>query len=153
MRNAADGTEASESMKVTNQKLASVGVPGSAARVAETESTVKVARRHPQSRDKLAPRVALQPAGTLLSPTVVLAWLLGSLGVAASVAPRLGRGWLWLDLIVAIIALLVCYDAVTLWHARNHFVPVRPGAYFVCSSDSRAVVASVDTTLKAKGAA
>ena len=111
-------------MKVTRQKLASVGVPGLAARVAEAESTVKVARRPLQSRDKSAQRVALQAAGTLLSPTVVLAWLLGSLGVAASVAPRLGRGWLWLDLIVAIIALLVCYDAVTLWHARNHLVPI-----------------------------
>jgi uncharacterized protein (DUF58 family) len=124
MREAVDGTEASESMKATTQKLNSVSVPGSAARVAESESTGKVARRFLQSRDKSAQRVALQPAGTLLSPTVVLAWLLGSLGVAASVAPRLGRGWLWLDLIVAIIALLACYDAVTLWRERNHFVPV-----------------------------
>jgi hypothetical protein len=37
--------------------------------------------------------------------------------------------------------------------AMLRFAAKRPGAYFVCSSDSRAVVASVDTTLKAKGAA
>jgi hypothetical protein len=36
--------------------------------------------------------------------------------------------------------------------AMLRFAAKSPGAYFVCS-DSRAVVASVDTTLKAKGAA
>jgi uncharacterized protein (DUF58 family) len=106
------------------QKLASLGVRGSAAGVTETELTVKMAHRLVQSRDKSAQRVALQPAETLLSPTVALAWLLGLVGVAASVAPWPARGWLGLDLIVTIIAVLVCYDAVTLWRARNQFVPV-----------------------------
>ena len=111
-------------MNVTKHNLASGGVPGLAAVVAETDSVVKLARRLPQSRDKSAQRIALQPVGALLSPTAALAWLLGALGVAASVAPWLGRGWLWLELIVAVIALLACYDAITLWHARNQFVPV-----------------------------
>jgi uncharacterized protein (DUF58 family) len=31
---------------------------------------------------------------------------------------------LWLELIATVIALLACYDAVTLWYARNQFVPV-----------------------------
>lgn len=111
-------------MNATNHKLASVGVPNTADMVAGTESTVNLARRPPQSRDRSAMRVALQPAGTLLSPTAALAWVLGSLGVAASIAPWLSRGWLWLGLIVAVIALLACYDAVTLWHTRNEFAPV-----------------------------
>ena len=34
--------------------------------------------------------------------------------------------------------------------AMLRFAAKSPGAYFVCRSDSRAVVASVDTTLKAK---
>jgi uncharacterized protein (DUF58 family) len=99
-------------------------MPGSAEMVAETESTGEVARRPQQSSNRSARRVVLQPAGTLLSPTAALAWLLGSLGVLASVTPWLTHGWLWLGLIVTVLTLLACYDAVSLWHARNEFAPV-----------------------------
>jgi hypothetical protein len=44
----------------------------------------------------------------------------------------------------AAVALAAARDAMLRFAAKS------PGAYFVCSSDSRAVVASVDTTLKAK---
>ena len=124
MCEALDGTEAKEFMNVMKQKLASVRVPGSTDMAGETESAVKVARRPLPPRDRSARRVTLQPAGTLLSPTAALAWLLGSLGVVASVVPWLSRGWLWLSLVVTVIALLACYDAVMLWRARNEFAPV-----------------------------
>ena len=64
------------------------------------------------------------PSGTLLSPTAAFAWLLGSLGVAACIAPWLARGWRWLDLIAATVALVACYDAFALWFARKEFAPV-----------------------------
>jgi uncharacterized protein (DUF58 family) len=102
----------------------SMGAPGAAAKVAAIGANAEQTRRKLQSRDKSAQRIALQPAGTLFSPAPAAAWLLGSLGVAACIAPWLVRGWLWLDLIAAAAALLAFYDAFTLWFARREFVPV-----------------------------
>jgi uncharacterized protein (DUF58 family) len=101
-----------------------VGVPSAGATVAEIEATAQPASHAPQSLDNSVERIALQPSGTLLSPTAALAWLLGSLGVAASIAPWLARGWRWLDLIAATAALVTCYDAFALWFARKEFAPV-----------------------------
>ena len=59
----------------------------------------------PPLRDKSAERIAFQPSRTLLSPAAALPWLLGSLGVAACIAPWLPRGWQWLELIAASVML------------------------------------------------
>ena len=77
-----------------------------------------------QSRDTSAQRIAFRPSGTLFSPTARLPWLLGSLGVAACIAPWLARGWLWFDVIAAAAAVVACYDAFALWFARKEFAPV-----------------------------
>src|SRR6185437_94090 len=73
----------------------------SAAHFAQAQSPAAAAARELPLGQKSAQRVAFQPSGTLLSPTAGFAWLLGLLGVAACVAPRLAHGWLWLDLIAA----------------------------------------------------
>jgi len=59
-----------------------------------------------------------------LSPGAALVWLLGSLGIAACIAPWVERGWLWLDLIAAAMVLVACYDASALWFLRNELMPV-----------------------------
>ena len=100
-----------------------MGPPGAAV-VAEVRATAEPTRRSLQSRDKPAERLPLQAAGTLFSPRGSLAWVLGLLGAGACAAPWLARGWLGLELIVAIVALLVCYDALALWLAREEFAPV-----------------------------
>jgi uncharacterized protein (DUF58 family) len=95
-----------------------------AAVVAEVEATAKPTRRNLPPRNKPAQPIPLHAAGTLFSPAAWLAWALGLLGVGACIAPWLARGWLGLELIVAIVTLLVGYDAVALWLAREEFAPV-----------------------------
>ena len=97
--------------------------PDAAAMVAEIQAAADVARNL-QSRHKSPQRVAFRPAGTLFSPAESLACVLGLLGVGACIAPWLARGWLWLELIAAAVALLACYDAFALWLAREEFAPV-----------------------------
>jgi uncharacterized protein (DUF58 family) len=62
--------------------------------------------------------------GMLFSPAESLAWVMGLLGVGACIVPWLAHGWLWLELIASVLALLVCYDALGLWFARREFAPV-----------------------------
>ena len=76
------------------------------------------------SLDKSAPRIALCPAGAQFSPTGSLAWVIGMVSVGACIAPWLGRGWLWLGLMVTTVALLACYDALALWLTRGQCAPV-----------------------------
>lgn len=71
-----------------------------------------------------APPVAFRQSGALFSPAPALAWLLGILGVLACVAPWIPRGWTWFALLCAGVALAACYDAFTLWTARDDFAPV-----------------------------
>src|SRR5437899_9804825 len=99
------------------------GTPDTAVMVAEIDATAEVTR-NPQPRDKSPQRVSFRPAGTLFSPAESLAWVLGLLGAGACIAPWLARGWLWLELIATAVALLACYDAVSLWLAREDFSPV-----------------------------
>ncbi|MGC2422033.1 MAG: DUF58 domain-containing protein [Candidatus Acidiferrales bacterium] len=106
-------------MTAIGEKLA-----GAPAMVAETGPAAEAARRAVLPRGKSGQRIALQPSGALFSPATALVWLLGSLGVAACVAPWLAHGWLWLDLIAAALTLVACYDAFALWLARKEFVPV-----------------------------
>jgi uncharacterized protein (DUF58 family) len=111
-------------MTAMHENSSEVAVPGAAAMVAVIESTAKPTSRALQPRDESAERITFQPSRTLLSPAAALPWLLGSLGVAACIAPWLARGWRWLDLIAATVILAACYDAFALWFARNEFVPV-----------------------------
>jgi len=80
---------------------------------------------HPLAHDKSEERrLALRPAGTLFNPEESLAWVMGLLALGACIAPLLGRGWLWFELVVTTVALLVCYDALALWLARKECAPV-----------------------------
>jgi len=109
-------------MMAVNENSTDVSVPRAGAMVAEIESPA--AGHALQSRDVSVGRIAFPPLGTLLSPAAALPWLLGSLGVAACIAPWLPRGWRWFDAIAATVALVACYDAFALWFARKEFAPV-----------------------------
>ena len=103
----------------------STGVaPGSPAMVAEITSAAERTRRALRPRDTSAHRSEFRPSGTLFSPTAALPWLLGSLGVAACIAPWLARGWLWFDVIAAAAAVVAGCDAFALWFTRKEFAPV-----------------------------
>src|SRR5215472_13475603 len=110
-------------MTAGNKKAAGIGAR-CAAVVAEVEATAEPTLRNSQSRDKRAQPIPLHATRTLFSPAGSLAWVLGLLGVGACIAPWLARGWLELELIFAIVALLAGYDAVALWLAREEFAPV-----------------------------
>ena len=110
---------------MTAMNANSTGVaPGSPAMVAEITSAAERTRRALQPRDTSAHRSAFRPSGTLFSPTAALPWLLGSLGVAACIAPWLARGWLWFDVIAAAAAVVAGCDAFALWFTRKEFAPV-----------------------------
>ena len=102
-----------------NENLTDVSVPRAGAMLAEIEPTAQPTSRTPQLRDNSVERIAFQPSRTLLSPSAALVWLLGSLGVAACMAPWLARGWRWFDVIAAVVVLVGCYDAFALWFARK----------------------------------
>jgi len=112
-------------MNAMRENPAGVGAPGMPMPVvADIEPMAAAKRRIPQSHQKSEQRIALQPSGKLFSPDAALVWLLGSLGVAACIAPSVAHGWLWLDLIAAAAGLVACYDAFAFWIARDEFVPV-----------------------------
>ena len=111
-------------MTAANENSTDVSVLPAGAMVAQIESPAEPRRRAAQSRDNSVERIAFQPSGTLLSPAAAVPWLLGSVGVAACIAPWLARGWQWLELVAAIVVLLAFYDAFALWFARNELAPV-----------------------------
>lgn len=111
-------------MTVVNGNSTVSATSSAATELVASESPFVADDRKLRRRDKSPQRLAFQRTGTLLSPTAALAWLLGALGVVAAIAPWLTRGWLWLDLIVAGVVLLACYDGIALWLARIEFVPV-----------------------------
>jgi len=82
------------------------------------------ARPHPLWGGKTSQRIALRPAGSLFSPQESLVWIIGVLGVWACIAPWFGRGWLWFGLIATPVALLACYDALSLWLTNEEYAPV-----------------------------
>jgi uncharacterized protein (DUF58 family) len=69
-------------------------------------------------------RITLRPAGLLFSPCESLVWILGLLGVVACIVPWFDHGWLWFGIISIPVALLTCYDAISLWLARGECVPI-----------------------------
>lgn len=81
-------------------------------------------RRDPPASNKFARRIALRPVGTRFSPAASLAALIGLLALGACIAPWPVHGWLWFTLMVTIVALLVCYDALALWRTRQEGAPV-----------------------------
>src|SRR5579863_1827927 len=91
---------------------------------AEFQATAKPPRRGPDSFDKLARRIMLQPAGKLFSPAGTLVWVIGLLGAVACITPWIARGWVWFVLIATSAALLAGYDALTLWFTRDECAPI-----------------------------
>jgi uncharacterized protein (DUF58 family) len=94
--------------------------------VAEVRATATAAAtsRVPTVSNKFARRIALRAVGTRFSPAASLAGLIGLLALGACIAPWPAHGWLWFKLIVTIVALLVCYDALGLWRSRQEGAPV-----------------------------
>ena len=110
-------------MMAGDKKLAGIGARG-AGISAEVQATTRAPRRSTESREKLARRIKLQPAGKLFSPTGLLVWMIGLLGVLASIAPWVTRGWFWFELTATIAMLLASYDALALWLVREECTPV-----------------------------
>ena len=94
------------------------------ASAAEVQASAEPPRRNLESRDKPAQWIALQPVGELFSPTGSLVWIIGLLGGAACIVPWIARGWLLFAMIVTTVALLVSFDALALWLAREECAPV-----------------------------
>jgi hypothetical protein len=113
-------------MKAMYEKTASVAASGMPL-VADIERAAEAKWHTPQSRQRSEQRIAFQPSGMLLSPGAALIWLLGLLGVAGCIAPWVAHGWLWLELLASVVALVACYDAFVLWMARDRLVPVLLG--------------------------
>jgi uncharacterized protein (DUF58 family) len=110
-------------MTAGDRKSTGVGVRG-AAISAEIEATATPIDCHLPVNNKFARRVALRPVGTRFSPEVSLAWLMGLMAMGACIAPWLGHGWLWFELIATMVALLVSGDALALWFTRQEDIPV-----------------------------
>jgi len=110
-------------MTAGEMKYAGVGRSG-AANAAEVQASAELPRPNLESRDKPAQWTALQPVRKLFSPTGSLVWIIGLLGGAACIAPWIARGWLLFAVIVTTVALLVSFDALALWLAREECAPV-----------------------------
>src|SRR5215470_17591994 len=106
--------ESDKKMMAGDKNLAGVEAR-SVAITAEYQAIAKSSRRTPESHDKLARRIAFQPAEKLFSPAGSLVWMIGLLGVGASIAPWIAHGWAWFELVFATVVLLASYDALTLW--------------------------------------
>src|SRR5438094_6203574 len=110
-------------MTAGDRKQAGVGARG-AAIVAEVETTTGPIHCDPLVNNKFARRIALRPVGMRFSPDASLAWVMGFLALGACIAPWPRHGWLWFELIVTTVALLVWYDALGLWLAHQQGAPV-----------------------------
>jgi uncharacterized protein (DUF58 family) len=110
-------------MTAVNENLTDVRRPA-VAMIAEIAPTAKPASHAPQLADNSFERTAFQPSRTRLSPAAALPWLLGSLGVAACIAPWLPHGWRWLEALAVSVFLVVGSEALALWFARKEFAPV-----------------------------
>lgn len=106
-----------------DRRQTAIGAPGPVTG-AKVDSTTASKQRESLVSSKFAQRIALIPVGTRFSPDASLAWIMGLLALAACIVPWLRHGCLWFELIAAILALLVCYDAFTLWLSRQDGEPV-----------------------------
>src|SRR5215470_13841281 len=107
-------------MTAANTSSASV-TPGVAVAV---EAMAEPARPGQLLGGKTLQRISLRPAGLLFSPCESLVWIIGLLGVVACIVPWFDRGWLWFAMIAIPVALLTCYDAISLWLGREECAPV-----------------------------
>jgi uncharacterized protein (DUF58 family) len=73
---------------------------------------------------KFARRVPLRTTGARFSPAGSLVGLVALLALGACIAPWPSHGWLYFKVLVAIVSLLACYDALALWRTRNDGEPV-----------------------------
>jgi uncharacterized protein (DUF58 family) len=96
-----------------------------ATNVAEREATRPLTtRRDARVISKSDRRIALRPAGVRFSPDATLAWVIGLFAIGACIAPWFRHGWLSFELVVTVVALLLCYDALALWRTRKECAPV-----------------------------
>jgi uncharacterized protein (DUF58 family) len=110
--------------KMTAQdKRSGVGASGKAIAIGLLATSEPPGRKL-ESRDNLAQRIALEPAGKLFSPAGSLVWMIGLLGVLACITPWIAGGWVWFELIATAVALVGAYDALTLWLTREECLPV-----------------------------
>jgi len=91
---------------------------------ATVEGTAELARPARLLGGKTSQRIALRPAGSLFGPQESLVWIIGLLGVAASIVPWFAHEWLWFLLVATPVVLLTCYDAIALWLTRQECAPV-----------------------------
>jgi uncharacterized protein (DUF58 family) len=103
-------------------KQSGVGAPA-AANVAEATGP-PTQRREAFIATKLGHRIALRPAGARFSPDASLAWVMALFAIGACIAPWFAHGWLSFELIVTVVALLLCYDGLALWRTRKECAPV-----------------------------
>lgn len=100
-----------------------IGLPGAVG--AEVDAAgAPTTNRDALSASKLARRIALRPVGARFSPDVSLVWIVGLCAVGPCIAPWSRHGWQWFELIIIMLALLMCYDALALWLTRKEFAPV-----------------------------
>jgi uncharacterized protein (DUF58 family) len=116
-------SKSGEIMTAGAKKSAGVG-ERSAAIGADAEATTAPKYREPLARNSFAQQVALLPAGRQFSPNVWFAWMIGFLALGACLAPWFQHGWAWFEVVAAAMALLVGYDALTLWLTREEYAPV-----------------------------
>jgi uncharacterized protein (DUF58 family) len=107
--------------RISLTKVDGVGV--AAATTADDAVTRSLFRDQRQGRNILQ-RIALRPEGSLVSPQQSFVWTVGLFGAGACLAPWVPRGWLWFGLIAIPVALLVCYDVISLWLTRKECTPV-----------------------------
>jgi uncharacterized protein (DUF58 family) len=112
-----------EIMTAGNRKRGGFGTRGAVV-VAKVEAAAAPPHCDPLVRNQFARRIALRRLGTRLSPGVLLAWLMGFLALGACIAPWPRHGWLWFELIVTTVALVVGYDALALWLTHLEGAPV-----------------------------
>jgi uncharacterized protein (DUF58 family) len=91
---------------------------------AKVRATTQVRRSNQGSHGKSEQRISLQRMGKVITPTGLLVWMVGLLGVAACVAPRLARGWFWFEVVVTFVVLAASYDGLMLWRTREECTPV-----------------------------
>src|SRR3954466_12099482 len=96
----------------------------SAAFIAEAEGTPQPTGGDRLARKESPQRIALRSAGTRFSPDLSLSFVIGFLALGACIAPWLRRGWFWFEVIGTAPALVLWYDALTLWLARKEHQPV-----------------------------
>jgi uncharacterized protein (DUF58 family) len=111
-------------MMAVEKNLIDVRPSRAGALAAEIESPSQRTSNALRPSENVTERIAFQPSETLLSPAPALPWLLGSLGVAACIAPWLIHGWRWFEVIATIGFLVTCCEAFALWLARKAYAPV-----------------------------